>query len=220
MEFQDRNDAGRQLAARFASLNMSADIIIGIPRGGVVIAAEMAADLGAALDVVLVRKIGADYNPECAVGAVAESGDRIVDDAAISDLGLDREKIEQASQSLIGEMREQSIALRRKFPRLELRGKNVVVADDGVATGLTLVAAARMLRREAPSRLLLAVPTGAADSLRELRDCFDQIVCLDEVNLFFSVGEHYHDFTPVSDETVAELLRRNRGELHGEGRSI
>lgn len=211
MSFQDRTDAGRRLAEALAGYGLRRPIVVALPRGGVPVAEEVARRLGAPLDVVLVRKIGVPSQPELAMGAVVDGPTPVV--------VQNREIMRRAgvSEAAFAHVREGEMAelLRRRRlyvgdrPRPDLDGRTVIVVDDGVATGATTSAALRAVRKQHPARLILAVPVAPTDTLEELRQEADEIVCLEDHRFFSAVGTYYADFDQVSDDEVVRILARS-----------
>jgi putative phosphoribosyl transferase len=215
MIFADRAEAGRLLAERVAELGLSEPFVIGLPRGGVPVAAEVAARLGAPLDVGFVRKIGAPGEPELAIGAVAD-GDNpeiVLNDDLVRALGLAETYVAAAAmrELAIIEQRHRDYAASR--PPRPSAGANNIVVDDGVATGMTMQAALRQLRRSKPGRLVAAAPVASRAAIRMLLREADDVVCLSSPRRFRSVGSSYRMFAQVSDEEVMELLRAAAARL-------
>jgi putative phosphoribosyl transferase len=204
--FTDREDAGRQLAANLADLTGQDVVVLGIPRGGVEVAAFVAAALGAPLDVVIPRKVGAPANPELGIGAVAEDVE-VLDERLIRLLGVSEDYLRQEVEAQQEEIRRRSAAYRGNRPPVSLQGKVAVVVDDGVATGGTAAAAVRWARARGASRVILAVPVAPAEAVGRLRRDADEIRVLDTPEPFYAVGQWYEDFPQVSDQRVVELLR-------------
>jgi len=182
-------------------------IVLGLPRGGVVVAYEVARALGLPLDVYIARKIGAPYNPELAIGAVASSGDMVLDEGLIHHLGV-------SEKYLKGEVERQKREIERRLkeyrgdrPPLELEGKRVVLVDDGVATGATTLAAIRAIKRQKPKEIILAVPVGPPEAIERLREEADRVICLHTPAFFWAVGAFYWNFEQTSDEEVKSLLQ-------------
>jgi predicted phosphoribosyltransferase len=204
--FKDRHDAGRRLAGRLQPFHAEHPVVVGIPRGGVPVAAEVARALGAPLDVAVVRKIGAPQNPEFAIGALAE-GDvqllnaRLVRAAGLSDAGL-RALIHDVEREL-GEYVERYRGSREP---IAVAGRTVILVDDGLATGRSAMAAVISLRGRGAARVILAVPVAAPTSLEALRREADAVVCVEMPADLWAVGVWYEDFSPTSDEEVAALL--------------
>ncbi len=218
--FADRSEAGRRLARTLASMKLTDPVVLALPRGGVPVAAEVAAVLHAPLDLLLVRKIGAPAQRELAVAAVAEgAGDGLVLDAETMEVtGATRAYVEREA---IGERAE--IARRRALylggrAPASIEGKTAVVVDDGIATGTTVRAALQVLRRRHPARLVLAVPVAPPRVVADLRPLVDDLVCLEQPAAFYAVGVHYADFHQVSDEEVIAVLARMAREVKGHAR--
>ncbi|MFL6119043.1 phosphoribosyltransferase [Actinophytocola sp.] len=205
MRFRDRADAGRVLAARLANLRGTKPVVMGLPRGGVPVAAEIARALDAELDVVLVRKIGAPDREELAVGAVGEDGVTVRNDAVLADLGLTWDDVADQVARERAEIRHRT-AILRPGPSPDLSDRTVILVDDGIATGATVVAALRVLRHIGAARIILAVPVAPPDSLRVLAPLADEIVCPIRPASFSAVGQWYDDFTQVPDREVRALL--------------
>ena len=206
--FADRAEAGRLLADRLAALPLAGAIVLALPRGGVPVGAEIARRLSIPLDVAHVRKLGAPDQPELAIGAIADGDDPevVINGALVRQLGLGEDFI---ARELARE--RDSIARRRSGyaglkPPIEAEGRTVIVVDDGVATGMTMRAALRHIRRRRPHRLIAAVPVASRDALALLDAEADDVVCLASPRRFGSVGAFYRSFTQVMDEEVAKLL--------------
>ncbi|MDP8955971.1 MAG: phosphoribosyltransferase [Actinomycetota bacterium] len=180
-------------------------VVLGIPRGGVEIGAVVAKGLGADLDVVIPRKVGAPGNPELGLGAVAE-GVQILDDHLVKMLGVGQDYLSAEIEAQEEEIRRRSAAYRKDRPPLNLRDKIAVVVDDGVATGGTAIAALRWARAQGASRVLLAVPVAPKEAVKRLQREADEVRVLDTPEPFYAVGQWYQDFPQVSDERVVELL--------------
>jgi putative phosphoribosyl transferase len=206
--FADRRDAGRQLAAALLPLAGEAPIVVGLPRGGVPVAEEVALALGAPLEVLAVRKLGAPHNPEYGIGAIAEDGTRVFDPGALAALGIGVDALEAIVAEETAELRRRVELFRGGRGRVPLKGRTAIVVDDGIATGVTDAAALRAARRDRPRHLVLAVPVGARDSVPRLREEADEVVCLIEPRLLRGVGQWYEDFTQVSDDEVLAALDR------------
>jgi putative phosphoribosyl transferase len=208
--FEDRAHAGRRLAARLEELALDDPIVIGLPRGGVPVAYEVARELGAQLDVVIVRKLGAPIQPELAIGAIGEEGARVVNDDLIRALRIasgELHAIVEREQSELG--RRQQLYRAGAAP-LAVSGHTVILVDDGIATGSTATAAARVLRARGAERIVLAVPVGPPGVEQRFAGEVDECVCLEQPDGFFSVGAYYERFGQTSDDEVVELLRRGR----------
>jgi putative phosphoribosyl transferase len=205
--FLDRRDAGRRLAqALRAVLPPGANaVILAIPRGGVEVGAVVAGELGAPLDVVIPRKVGAPGNPELGLGAVAE-GVEVLDRGLIATLAVGEDYLRREIAEQQEEIRRRTHAYRRGRPPVDLAGRVAVVVDDGVATGGTAVAALRWARARGAARVVLAVPVAPAESIRRLQSEADDVVVLVAPRHFFAVGQWFGDFPQVSDQRVVELL--------------
>ena len=216
MPFRDRREAGQLLAQALAFLKGKEDVIVlGIPRGGVVVAAEVAVAIGAPLDVYITRKIGAPYNPELAIGAIASSGDVVLDEGLIGSLGVSPEFVQDETERQRREIERRLKKYRGNRPAQKLEGKTVLLIDDGIATGATTLAAIRALRKQKPAELILAVPVGPPDAVARLSEEVDKLVCLDTPPLFWAVGAFYAIFDQTSDEEVMRLLRESQGGTKG-----
>ena len=210
--FRDRRDAGRFLAGLLERYRDRPDaVVLGLPRGGVPVAYEVAAALGAHLDVFLVRKLGVPGREELAMGAIASGGVTVLNDDVVRGLGIAPEAIQQVAEQEGRELlrREQAYRQGRPFP--EVAGKVVIVVDDGLATGSSMRAAIEALRRLAPERIVVAVPAAPESTCRELAALADEVVCATTPSPFFAVGASYWDFTQTTDEEVRDLLRAAPG---------
>jgi putative phosphoribosyl transferase len=209
LTFADRAEAGRLLAERLAALRLEAPLVLALPRGGVPVAAEVARALSAPLDVAFVRKIGAPYQPELAVGAVADGVEPeiVLNDELVASLGIDAEFIAAQARRELASIERRRAEYAPLRPRVDPAGRAVIVIDDGVATGMTMQAALRHLKRRKPARLIAAVPVASREALEMLEREADEVVCLSAPRDFGSVGAFYRDFGQVSDGEVATLLR-------------
>lgn len=210
--FRDRRDAGLQLANELWSHSIDHPIVLALPRGGVEVGYEVARALHAPLDVWVVRKVGVPWHPELGVGAVAEGGYLYLARDTMADLGLSDEDL---SDVIERERLEVDLRVRRfrsGRSRPNLSGRNVLLVDDGIATGGTVRAAIRAIRAEKPKRIVLAVPVAAADTLAELAPEVDQVVCLLTPRSMYAIGLWYEDFRQVSSDEVVQLLDRSRDE--------
>ncbi len=208
VRFQDRRDAGRRLASLLEPFRDELPVIVGIPRGGVPVAAEVARVLCAPLDVVVVRKIGAPRNPEFAIGALAEGGVHVLSDRTVRALGFSDAVVRALIVRAEGELVERLLLYRGAREPAQLSGRTAIVVDDGLATGLSALAAVRSLRERGATRVILAVPVASPESAQELRRYADEVVCVEEPAELWAVGYWYEDFRPTTDEEVAALLER------------
>jgi putative phosphoribosyl transferase len=207
--FLDRAEAGRMLAEVLTSLVSLPALVLGIPRGGVVVAAKVAARLGAPLDVVVPRKIGAPGNPELAVGAVAD-GVQAIDEPAVRRLGLDMAAVRAEAARQTVEVARRTATYRQGMPPLALAGRTAVLVDDGVATGWTCAAAASYTRRAGAARVLVAVPVGPPGLAERLQPVVDQVVVLVTPDPYLNVGQVYERFPQVDDDEVLRCLAEGR----------
>ena len=206
--FTDRADAGRRLGDALELYRARRPLILGIPRGGVPVAAEVARLLDAELDVVVARKLGAPGSPELAIGAVTANGGRYLNDDVIRELGVSPSYIEAVTAAQRAEAERRETRFRDGRPPPMLAGRVVIVVDDGLATGATMRAAVRSVRQAAPAVLVAAIPVGAPQSCAGLRDEVDALVCLYEPEDFWAVGFYYRNFEPTEDDQARDLLRQ------------
>lgn len=208
--FADRSDAGRQLGARLLPLADQRPLVLGLPRGGVPVAVEVAALLGVPLEILAVRKLGAPHNPEYGIGAIAEGGIKVFDHEALALLEINGGELARIVERETAELRRRVEAYRGDREPVSPRDRTVIVVDDGVATGVTDTAALWAVRRHRPRRLILAVPVCPPDSLVRLRDEADEVVCLVAPPRLQGVGQWYSSFGQVSDAEVIAALTRAR----------
>jgi putative phosphoribosyl transferase len=203
--FVDRVDAGRQLAKRLSGL--PGDVrVLGLPRGGVPVALEVAKTIDAPLDVIVVRKLGVPWQPELAMGAVGEDGVRVTNDEVVRQTKVSEADLVAACDRERREVERRARQLRGSRERVSLDGCTAVIVDDGIATGATARAACEVARAHGASRIVLAVPVAPADSIRQLREVTDDVVCLQTPDRFLAVGRWYSDFRPTTDADVAACL--------------
>lgn len=210
IRFANRNHAGRTLAERLRGYAGRDDVVVlGLPRGGVPVAYEVAKALGAALDVFVVRKLGVPRQPELAMGAIASGGVRVLNDDVVQWYRIPQSTIEAVARDEERELTRRERAYRNGRPAVPIEGKVVVLVDDGLATGSTMRAAIGAVRRLKPSRVIVAVPVGALETCRELRDVADEVVCAQTPAGFSAVGAWYEDFSQTTDDEVTTLLQES-----------
>ncbi len=218
-KFEDRVDAGRQLGRRLSKLRGEDVVVLGLPRGGVPVAFEVAAALDAPLDVIVVRKLGLPYQPELAMGAIGEGGARVLDNRVLSRARVDESELEAVEDHERAVLENRVARFRRGRNRLDLTGRTALIVDDGIATGSTARVACRIARQQGAARVILAVPVAPAETLADLADMGepDEVVCLSTPPQFTAVGYHYRDFSPTEDDEVVQLLDRAAERLKDPG---
>lgn len=205
--FDDRTDAGEQLAERLQSAGVDADVVLGIPRGALPVARPVADRLGLPLDIVAAKKLGAPNNPEYAIGAAAADGSAWLNDEAIEQLGVSDAYLESERERAAETAREKEETYREGEPE-PIEDRRVILVDDGVATGATMLASIRRLKRVGAESIVVAVPVGPPSTLDRLRQEADDVIALDEPERFGAVGRFYRNFGQVTDEEAAAYLRR------------
>lgn len=214
MRFENRQTAGRQLAARLNSLKRSGNldlsdaVVIALPRGGVPVGFEIAHELGLALDVCVVRKVGAPSQPELAVAAVTEGDEIFINQEICRSLGLSAEQISQLAQPKYAEVRARAMAFRPHRAAIDIKNKTIVLVDDGLATGATALSAIHLLKKKKTRKVVLALPVCPASAIIKLKPEVDLLEVLLMPEEFYAVGQWYVDFSQVSDEQVKALLQR------------
>jgi putative phosphoribosyl transferase len=217
MWFRDRRDAGRRLADALESYRGRDDVVVvGLARGGVPVAVEVARSLDLPVDVFAVRKLGAPGQEELAMGAIATGGLRVLNEDVVRALGLERPEIERAVARETVELERRERAYRRDRAPLPLSGNTVIVVDDGIATGSSMEVAVKALRAHGAASVVVAVPTGPRASCERMRSVADDVVCLDTPAGFFAVGQWYDDFRQTSDPEVIALLDAAHQRRHGQ----
>jgi putative phosphoribosyl transferase len=206
MLFVDRADAGRHLAQRLLHLRGTDVVVVALPRGGVPVAFEVARELPAPLDVIVVRKLGVPFQPEYGFGAIGEGGTRIIDDRVVRLAGVTRQQIASVEARERARLNRRVSQLRGDRPPAPLAGRTAVVVDDGIATGSTARAACMVARARGASRVILAVPVGSVEAAASLRRDADEVICLHTPARFIAIGEWYGDFSQVTDAEVISLL--------------
>jgi putative phosphoribosyl transferase len=204
--FENRTEAGRQLAQSLERFRTMNPLVLALPRGGVVVGAEVARILDCALDVLLVKKLRAPGSPELAIGAVDEEGQASVNDEIARLTGADDSYVETEINNRLAEITAQSEMYRAIKPKIAATSRVTILVDDGLATGATMIAAAQITRRTQPERVIVAVPVGAPATVRAL-DEVDEVICLLTPDWFEGVGQFYGDFAQVSDEEVTKILQ-------------
>jgi len=213
MIFQNRQEAGKQLAKKLVS-HLALEqpnhkiIVSAIPRGGVVVGTQLANTLSCPLEVIITKKIGAPENPELAVGAVGPEEEMVWNYELLKHLNLTPEQLKKEVQC--AKLKIQSYSSKFKVKKLDLEEQVVVLTDDGVATGATMMAAVEIVRQHNPKKIIVAVPMIAKDSLKKIEELADEVIYLDAPEMFFAVGQFYKEFEQVSDEEVIKILRDNR----------
>jgi len=207
--FRGRRDAGQRLAVHLSTYVGQADVlVVGLARGGVPEAYEVARGLRAPLDIMLVRKLGVPGHEELAMGAIASGGIRILSDDVIAAFGITEPVLAAVTAVEQEELERQERSYRDDRPPPVVRGRTVILVDDGLATGSTMLAAAGAIQRQSPERVIVAVPVAPPETCRAMRHAVDEVICVGSPEPFFSVGTWYRDFSQVSDDEVHELLDR------------
>ncbi|MCC6677585.1 MAG: phosphoribosyltransferase [Phycisphaerales bacterium] len=209
IRFSDREQAGRQLADLLKHAPLRRPLVLAIPRGGIEVGAPLAEELGAELDVILSRKLRAPTQPELAIGAVSETGELFIDDPLAAATRAGREYLTAERDYQLAEIRRRAGVFRAVRPPAEITGRSVIITDDGIATGSTMIAAIATVRARRPHELIVAVPVAPADRLDAIRPRCDRLVCPLVPAHFFAIGQFYHDFDQVPDDRVIELLQRS-----------
>lgn len=209
--FEDRRDAGRRLAQLLLRSRPTGDIVVlGLPRGGVPVAFEIARALDATLDVFLVRKLGTPGHTELAMGAIASGSTRVINEDVVQALGIDREQIDAVARREQLELERRDVVYRHGRSLTPLAERTVILVDDGLATGSTMKAAVQAVRQHAPSQVIVAVPVGAPETCRALREIADEVICAQTPSSFSAVGQWYRDFSQTTDDEVIALLSASR----------
>ena len=208
--FANRAEAGRQLGIALAALHLDNPVVLALPRGGVPVGLEIARALDAPLDLLLVRKIGVPWQPELAVAAVMDGGEPVVvvEPHVRAETGVTLEYIDRRAKEELAEIERRRRTYLADRPPVSIAGRTAIVVDDGIATGTTVRAALRGLRRRGPARLLLAVPVAPPDTVDELRKEVDEVICLSQPSYFGAIGYFYRDFHQLSDDEVIALMRQ------------
>jgi len=210
MAFKNRSEAGKKLGAALANYKDQKPVILALPRGGVPVAAEVATALNAPLDLILVRKIGVPFQSELAMGAVVDGGAPTIvrNEDVIRLAGVDESDFKAVCDSELAEIERRRRLYLGNRARVDVKGRVTIVIDDGIATGATTRAALRATRMRNPKKLILAVPVAPTDTIAAMREEVDEIVCLEDYEVFGAIGFYYSDFRQVSDDEVIEMLRQ------------
>lgn len=212
--FRNRAQAARLLAGELINLRDKEAVVLGIPRGGIIIAREIASALNAQLDIVLSHKLGAEGNPELAIGAIGEDGKLFLNQMLVAELGEKDSYIQQEKARQLTMIKHRVEQYRAILPKVSLKGRTAIITDDGVATGATMQAALWAARQEGVERLIAALPVGPVDTIRKLSEDADEVVVLRAPSFFAAIGQFYLDFSQVEDEEVLEILKK---EAQGKG---
>lgn len=206
--FNDRIEAGRALAEELAKRNYPDPVVLALPRGGVPIGLEVARSLKAPLDLIMVRKIGVPYQPELAAAAVVngDNPELVVNERIAAQAGLDKEELDRLAEVQLEEIKRRRGIYLKDRAQVSVEGRTAIVVDDGIATGATVRASLKAVRRRKPAKLVLAVPVAPADTLESLRAEVDDLICIETPELFYAIGAHYVDFSQVPDKEVVRLL--------------
>ncbi|MEM5801813.1 MAG: phosphoribosyltransferase family protein [Candidatus Aenigmatarchaeota archaeon] len=209
--FRDRTEAGKRLAEILTKFKNENPIILAIPRGGVVVADEIAKNLNANLDIIVPRKIGAPGNPELAIGAVAQDGSLYIDENLVKDLGVSENYIKKEMKKELQEIerRLKKYRKRKKYP--SFKNKTLILVDDGIATGATMKAAIQFLKKQNPKKIIVAVPVAPRDTVNELEKIVDEVIVVEKPIFMGAIGEFYVDFRQVEDEEVINILKKYYG---------
>jgi len=213
--FKDRQEAGQLLADELAEYRRRGVVVLGIPRGGIIVARELARQLDADLDIVLSRKLRTPGHWELAMGSVSEDGKLFLNETVVKELGIKQAFIEKEKVVQMAEIARRTELIRGVLPKVPLKDRLVIVTDDGVATGATTQAALWSVRQEHPQKLIAAIPVGPEDTVRRLAEDVDEMLCLRSPPLFVAVGQFYIRFEQVEDEDVLKVLKEEYERKHG-----
>ena len=206
--FNNRIEAGQALAEELVKKNYPDPVVLALPRGGVPIGLEVARSLKAPLDLVMVRKIGVPYQPELAAAAVVngDNPELVINESIAAHAGLDKEELDRLAERQLEEIKRRRGIYLKDRAQVSVEGRTAIVVDDGIATGATVRASLKAVRRRKPAKLVLAVPVAPADTLESLRAEVDDLICIETPETFYAIGAHYVDFSQVPDEEVVRLL--------------
>jgi len=213
--FRDRTEGARRLAREFSGLTLKNPIILAIPRGGVVTGFELARQIGGELDIVVSRKLGAPGQPELAVGAVMHDGTILINEEVVRYVNASDEYVGEEKNRQIAEAKRRMRAYRGDRPYPTLRDRSVIIVDDGVATGATMIAAVGWAKSQGAREVVAATPVAPQETIEKLQDAADRVVCPQMPQPFFAIGQFYEEFPQVEDREVMELLQRRRREFLG-----
>jgi len=214
MIFRDRVDAGRRLAKELRFLQDKDLVVLGLPRGGVPVAYEVAKELAAPLDVIVVRKLGVPWQPELAMGAVGEGGANFINEEIVRLAKVSVADFTAIASQESAEVERRATRFRGSREAINLKGRTALIVDDGIATGATALAACKVAHLLGAEKVIVASPIGAADSIERIKNFADQVICLEIPRSLLAVGEWYEDFSPTSDQQVIDLLQESRAN-HG-----
>ena len=207
MIFQNRIEAGKKLSHKLSKYQATKNLIVlGIPRGGIIVGKQLSQALDCPLDIIVTKKIGAPGNPELAIGAVGAIGKPVIDEELAVRVGADEKYLKSQIAKLRTEVDRRIKEYHGDKPPLELKNKVVIITDDGVATGATMMAAIEITRQQNPKKIIVAVPVIAKDTLEKIESLADEVVFLDAPEMFFAVGQFYQDFSQITDEEVRKIL--------------
>lgn len=212
MIFLDRDDAGKKLAGKLEKYKDEDAIVLAVPRGGVIIAYETIKRFGYKWDLIIPRKIGAPHNKEIAIGAVSSDGTYFVNDYYVSGLGITKEYIEQEVSEQVNEIKRRLKEYRGSEDLPELKNKTVIVIDDGIATGFTILAAIKSIKKHEAKKVVLAVPVSPRETYEEFKEIVDEFVCLYIPQDFYAVGAYYNNFAQVEDDEIFKIIDELRRE--------
>ncbi len=208
--FQDRSQAGSLLAAELRNLKGKNAVVLGIPRGGIIVAQALARGIDANLDIVLSRKLGTPGHTELAMGALAETGEVILNPEVVKELYISESDLEAEKARQMAEIERRKEIIREVLPKVRLQGRTAVVTDDGLATGATMEAAIWAVRHEDPQQIIAAIPVASEEAVERIADDVDEVLCLRMPSYFMAVGQFYLEFGQTTDEEVLDILRQEQ----------